>query len=150
MKYPIFLLIWLLLSNQDALAQGIDQYQGQPIEMKGRKFRKGASDPIKFGFSSKRLGPYLEGEQAQTTYAEAQKVMRKANVTTVATTTLLTATIPFTATGIPGFLMLRISSAVGMLPMYYYGKSGLLIQQAIAEHNAYVGNDASTVSNNYR
>lgn len=150
MKYTIFLLIWLLLSNQDALAQGIDQYQGQPIEMKGRKFRKGNSDPIKFGFSSKRLGPYLEGEQAQTTYTEAQKMMRKANITTVATTTLFTATIPFAPTGISGFLMLRISTAVGILPMYYYSKSGLLIQQAIAEHNAYVGNDVSTVSNNYR
>jgi hypothetical protein len=150
MKYTIFIVVWLLLGNQHVQAQDVDLNKGQPIEMKGRKFSKGTATDIKFGFTMKRIGPYLEGAQAQNTYAEARQMIRKGNVTTIASTALFAVALPFASASVPRLLAMQLSSITGVLPFYYYIKGGQLVQQAISEHNAFVGEETPTMNSSFK
>ncbi len=141
MKYSILLVVWLLFGNQQLYAQNPDPNLGQPIEMKGRKFSKGTATNIKLGFNMQRLEPYLEGDSAKNTFAQVKELNRKGTLTLVASSALTVLSISLMSTGFPGFLMLKISSVTGYVPLVYYTKSGQLVMQAIAEHNAFVGEE---------
>lgn len=139
MKYAIITLTWLLLATQHLQAQNVDTNPGQRIETHGSRFSKGNAKNLKYGFNLKRLAPYLEGEQAKSTFAAGQKYIRRGNRAFVVSAALLAVSIPLRNNPLPDFLALRLSSATAFTSLLFYYHGGQLTTRAISEHNAFVG-----------